>query len=332
MEINLCPAFDAHIHLRQGEMMESVTKLIAKGGASTVYVMPNLSPPITTIQQAVEYKNRLKEIDDSIIYLMSLYLVPSITDNDLIRAKNCGVYGVKWYPKGVTTKSDLGVENIESCYRILKIMEREDLILNIHGEVPFSTESISVLNAEERFIPTLIKIRKDFPALKIVMEHVTTKKMMDAIISMDDRIGATITVHHLDITVNDWAGNSLNFCKPVAKSPEDRAALWNAIKSKNPRIFLGSDSAPHGRSDKLKSPANAGIFTSPILLPYLAQLFESQQCVELLENFSSTFGRQFYNLPKETHTITLRENPKRIPRNPDVPYFKEDILLKYEIK
>ena len=330
MEILISSAFDAHVHLRQGDLMKKVVPMINSGGCGTVYVMPNLSPPITTLMQAIQYHNDLKAINPTITYLMSYYLTPSITRQDVIKAKSNSVYGIKWYPRGVTTKSEHGVSDIKECYEILKWMEETDLVLNIHGEVPFDT-NVTVLNAEELFIPILVSLRKDFPNLRIVMEHVTTKALVEAVEFFDDNVVATITVHHLDIIVNDWAGCSLNFCKPVAKTPQDREALWGAIQSKSSKFFLGSDSAPHLRSSKLNSPANAGIFTSPIVMPYLAHLFDNRDCLELLENFSSGFGRKFYKLPKETNKIVLRKEIMEIKNNFEVPYFKEGEAIGFSV-
>eukprot|EP00835_Amoeboradix_gromovi_P006274 NODE_709_length_4947_cov_0.132838.p2 type:complete len:334 gc:universal NODE_709_length_4947_cov_0.132838:324-1325(+) len=331
MEFKVHSAFDSHVHLRQGDLMKTVVPMIKNGGASTVYVMPNLAPPIVTLQQAINYRNELLQIDPTIDYLMSLYLTTEIAENDIVEAKKNNVYGVKWYPKGVTTKSEYGVPDIKDCYHILKWIERENLILNIHGEVPFE-EGVTVLNAEELFIPTLLQLRKDFPVLRIVMEHVTTAAMVRAIEFLDDNVAATITLHHLDITVNDWAGCSMNFCKPVAKSPQDKKALWDAVKSRNPKFFLGSDSAPHLRENKLSSPAHAGIFTSPFLLQYLAHLFESNSCLELLDNFSSGYGRVFYKLPSETKIVILEKSSCLIPNTFEVPYFKEGEKVNFRIR
>ncbi len=328
---SLAALFDAHIHLREGELMEKVVPLIKSGGTKAVYVMPNLNAPICHVKDAIAYRQALEKIDNTIEYYMSLYLSKNITEQDIIEAKANKVYGVKWYPKGVTTKSENGISDIKECYHVLKWMENCDLILNIHGEVPFDS-NVTVLNAEERFIPTLFQIRKDFPNLKIVVEHVTTKALVDAVEFLDDRVVATITLHHLVLTVNDWAGCSHNFCKPVAKTFEDMEALWSVIKKKSPKFFLGSDSAPHLRDHKNAFKANAGIFTSPILVHYLAHAFEEQGILELLEDFSSTFGKRFYGINKEYGTIQLEKKDLQIQSNFIVPYFKEGETISYCLK
>ncbi|KNE94617.1 dihydroorotase, homodimeric type, variant [Puccinia striiformis f. sp. tritici PST-78] len=321
-----CP-FDAHVHLRQpGELLELVVTQITTGGIQSVYVMPNTVPPLTTVEMAVEYRNTLEALEPDVQFFVSLYLSSSLTPDDIRKAKACGIAGVKSYPRGVTTNSAEGVESYEVYYPVFEAMEQENLVLNLHGEVPSSeTGDTCVWNAESKFLPKLHELHRRFPKLRIILEHATTKDAVEAVKACGPTVACTITLHHLSLTIDDWAGNGLNFCKPVAKSPDDREALRQIIREGHPRFFLGSDSAPHPLNRKLPQKASqccaAGIYTSAYLLPTLAAIFESaipppisnndsnqvmQRKIhspiplDLLPDFASTFGRKFYDLPPPT--------------------------------
>lgn len=200
--------------------------------------------------------------------------------------------------QGVTTHSELGVEDYEGYYPVFSAMERHGLVLNIHGEVPTSdNQDITVLTAEQAFLPILYKLHRSFPRLKIVLEHCTTKEAIEMIEECGDCVAGTITAHHLFLTVNDWAGNPYAYCKPVAKLPSDRRALLDAATSGNRKFFLGSDSAPHPQTLKIgTNRVAAGIFTQPYLISYLAEAFDSVGKLDKLENFACVFGREFYNV------------------------------------
>ncbi|TFK43213.1 hypothetical protein BDQ12DRAFT_674588 [Crucibulum laeve] len=293
---------DFHVHLRQGSISELITPHVRKGGFDLAYVMPNLKPPITTTEQALKYKVELEKIDPSVEYLMTLYLSPELTPDEIRKAKKAGIVGVKSYPRGVTTNSDGGIESYETYYPIFEIMQEIDMVLNLHGEVPSDANAnIHVLNAESQFLPHLLKIHAAFPKLRIVLEHATTSAAIDAVKSCGPTVACTITAHHLALVVDDWAGQSWNFCKPVAKYPSDRQALQNVVKEGHPRFFLGSDSAPHPPHVKSTSTPThacaAGIYTSPILLPLVAHLLDSFGALDKLEGFVSGFGRAFYQRP-----------------------------------
>ncbi|KAF5388313.1 hypothetical protein D9615_000153 [Tricholomella constricta] len=283
---------DFHVHLRQGSLAALVTPHVKMGGFDLAYVMPNLKPPITTTAQAIEYKQELEKIDSSVEYLMTLYLSPDLTPDEIRKAKKAGVCGVKSYPRGVTTNSDGGIESYETYYPIFEVMEEVEMVLNLHGE------NTHVLNAEPKFLPHLLKLHATFPKLRIVLEHATTRAAVEAVKSCGPTVACTITAHHLALTVDDWAGQSWNFCKPVAKYPDDRSALREVILEGHPRFFLGSDSAPHLPHTKSTSTpmqgCAAGIYTSPILLPLVAHLLESFGALDKLEGFVSSFGRAFY--------------------------------------
>ncbi|CAM0142569.1 dihydroorotase [Umbelopsis sp. WA50703] len=310
--ITLPAAADFHLHLRQDEMMRMVTPMVSKGGVSLAYIMPNLQPPISNTEQALAYKSELEKLAPNVTFYMTLYLSPQLTVDEIRKASKAGIAGVKSYPRGVTTNSDGGIENYEIYYPIFKAMEEEGMVLNLHGEIPSDAESdICVMNAEERFLPQLEKLHKAFPNLKIVLEHATSKAAVDMVKSLGDTVGCTITVHHLKLIVDDWAGQAHHFCKPVAKFPHDRQALQEVVTSGHPRFFLGTDSAPHPSHTKETAHAHAGVFTTPLVLPYLANIFETLGCLDKLENFACHFGKKFYGLSQkpeyENATVTLEK-------------------------
>ncbi|KAG8960478.1 hypothetical protein FRC03_006485 [Tulasnella sp. 419] len=259
---------------------------------------------------ALEYKKSLEAIDPNVEYLMTLYLSPELTPEEIRKASKAGIVGVKSYPRGVTTNSDGGIESYEVYYPIFEAMEQENMVLNLHGEIPSDPNTNTcVLNAEPQFLPHLKNLHARFPKLRIVLEHATTRAAVDAVKACGDTVGCTITAHHLELTVDDWAGQGFNFCKPVAKYPDDRQALRDVIREGHPRFFLGSDSAPHPSSNKSTSspsqPCAAGVYTSPILLPLVADLLESFGALDKLESFVSTNGRQFYGLPSSPTSVRL---------------------------
>ncbi|KAI9794042.1 MAG: hypothetical protein M1816_006667 [Peltula sp. TS41687] len=323
--VKLAAAADFHVHLRDGAMMELVVPTIRHGGVNTVY--PNLVPPITTVQHALEYRSRLEALEPRVRYLMSLYLHESMTAETIIEAKKSGITGVKSYPAGVTTNSSSGVVDYATYYPIFEEMERQGLILNLHGECP-SKGDITVLSAEERFLPTLTELHERFPSLRIVLEHLTTAAAVEAVKRCGPTVAGTITAHHLSIIVDDWAGDPHCFCKPVAKTPADRDALLRAAASGDPKFFFGSDSAPHPAGAKRGADKiAAGVYTQPyttqLVLDALEQACENgvlkQEDItrNVLEGFMSRFGRAFYGLDEEEKKtkefIVLSKAEERIP-------------------
>lgn len=267
-------------------------------------------PPITTVPHALQYKERLQELAPNVNFLMSLYLHPNISPDTVKEAKKAGISGIKSYPHGVTTHSDHGVMSYEEFYPVFEEMERQDMVLNLHGELPPSAGAdITVLNAEEAFLPTLLDLHKRFPKLRIVLEHCTSAAAIKAVKSCGDNVVATITAHHLFIIVDDWAGDPHCFCKPVAKNPSDRRALLETAISGNPKFFFGTDSAPHPAISKRADKVAAGVFTQPhsvgIVLDALQQgvelgvLKEDDVTTEKLGGFLSKFGRAFYGVADE---------------------------------
>ncbi|KAJ5901525.1 dihydroorotase [Penicillium taxi] len=314
---------DFHVHLRDGPMMELVTPTIRQGGVNTVFVMPNLVPPITTVDRALDYQKRLQAIEPNVNYLMSLYLHETITPETIIDAKKRGITGVKSYPAGVTTNSSSGVVDYDQFYPVFAEMERQDLILNLHGECP-SIGDVTVLSAEERFLPTLLDLHAKFPKLRIILEHCTTAAAVEAVKKCGPTVAGTITAHHLSIIIDSWAGDPFCFCKPVAKTPADRDALLRAAASGNPKFFFGSDSAPHPAASKRGGEKiAAGVFTQPYTTQVVLDSFE-QACEngvlkenditpELFEGFMSRFGRAFYGIGDEKKEfITLEKKGEKI--------------------
>ncbi|WRT70540.1 dihydroorotase, homodimeric type [Kwoniella shivajii] len=307
---------DFHVHVRQGKMCELVTPQVAKGGVRTAYVMPNLVPPLTSTDAVLSYKAELERLDPSIQWLMTLYLHPDVNPEEIRKAAKAGISGVKSYPRGVTTNSNSGIEDYGVYYPVFKAMEEEGLVLNLHGEVPSDPEkNISILNAEVHFLTHLKKLAHDFPKLRIVLEHATTSNAIEAVSSLPSNVACSITAHHLYLTIDEVAPQPHHFCKPLAKEPKDRKALQDAIKSGNPKFFLGSDSAPHPLGSKVPgvqedgsvSACAAGVYTSPILIPLVATLLESFGALDKLEGFVSTHGRKFYGVPAiEGKELTLR--------------------------
>eukprot|EP00123_Amoebidium_parasiticum_P013496 comp21989_c0_seq1/m.31788 comp21989_c0_seq1/g.31788 ORF comp21989_c0_seq1/g.31788 comp21989_c0_seq1/m.31788 type:complete len:342 (-) comp21989_c0_seq1:153-1178(-) len=316
-ELTIPAAEDFHVHLRHGAMMDMVVPKIKEGGVCRVLVMPNLTPPITTIDQVVSYRQQLQALDPSIDYLMTLYLHPDLTPEVIDQAAKVGVTGVKSYPRGVTTNSDSGIESYETYYPIFRAMEKNNLILHLHGEVPSNPEkNICVMNAEEHFLEHLDALHRDFPNLRIILEHATTKKAVDKVLSLGSTVSASITAHHLELIVDHWAGRPHHFCKPVAKYPADRDALRAVAVSGHEKFFLGSDSAPHNITTKECACGSAGVFTTPLLLPYVVNTLTNLGATkENIVKFTSANGRAFYKVADMGKTVTLVRQPQKVPAN-----------------
>jgi len=260
---------------------------------------------------------------------MSLYLHPSITPATIASAAAAGITGVKSYPAGVTTNSSSGVLSYEPYYPVFAAMQEHDLILNLHGEVPSDSanhKDITVLNAEAAFLPQLLELHKSFPKLRIILEHCTTAAAIKAVESCGPTVAATITAHHLYLTVDDWCADPFSFCKPVAKTPEDRRALLSAVVSGNPKFFFGSDSAPHPVAAKRtsgKAKTAAGCFTqgwaSQLVIGAL-EVAQEKRMLEsgvevtegLLRGFLGEFGRKFYKTSEARSKIVLERKGEKV--------------------
>lgn len=312
-EIELGITADMHVHLRDGKMMELITPTVREGGVSVAYIMPNLQPPITTLDRVVEYKKQLEELSPKTTFLMSFYLSKDLSPELINEAAKIGaINGVKCYPAGVTTNSAHGVDpnDFTVFYPIFEALEANNLVLNIHGESPpkKDDEEIHIMNAESKFLPILEKLHSDFPNLKIILEHCTSQDAVEAIEKLNagykegDKVtvAGTITAHHLSLTIDNWAGNPVNYCKPVAKFPADRNHLVKAATSGKPYFFFGSDSAPHPIEGKARhTGVCAGIYTQKYAIGYVAEVFDKQGKLDTLKNFVSDAGMNFYDI-KET--------------------------------
>jgi len=332
--LTLPRAEDLHVHLRQGRLLRLVTPLLRAGGTGRCVVMPNTDPPVSTAERAIAYREELRAVETDVEYLMTLYLTPELTPREVEAAAAAGVAGVKCYPRGVTTGSASGVEDLSVHAEAFRAMEAHGLVLQIHGESPSDPDAdICVLNAEARFLPELTRLHERFPDLRIVLEHVTTAEAVERVEALGETVGATITAHHLELVADDWAGRSHHFCKPVAKYPHDREALRRVVREGHPRFFLGSDSAPHPRDRKETAEACAGVFTSPLLLPYLADTFDRLGMLDRLEEFATGHGRRFYDLAPQEERVTLRRRETPVPgAYGDVVPFRAGATLRFAVE
>jgi dihydroorotase len=305
------PLFDdLHTHLRQDQMMINIVNQTALGGVGRVMVMPNLIPPVVNTQMALDYKSQLQSVNNELEYLMSLYLSDSQTPEEIAKAKQNGINNVKMYPAGVTTNSQYGVDNVKNFYPIFEAMQDNNMILNIHGEAPSDPKrNICVMNAEINFLPIFEQIHKNFPKLRLVLEHMSTKEAIGFVSQTNDKVAGSITVHHLDLIVDNWGGNAYNYCKPVPKYPIDRQALRDMVASGSPKFFLGSDSAPHDKDKKDSNCGCAGVYTATYIAQYLADCFERIGCLDKLKGFATEYGADFYQLPRQTKTFELVRKP-----------------------
>ena len=323
---------DFHHHLRDKNLLELTTKTCFDK-FNYVIAMPNLIPPIITIDKALEYRDNILEYDSRGNPLMTLYLHKNISISDLRRFKSLPqMIGIKYYPQNATTNSNFGVDSIESVSHILKTMEEENIPLLIHGESIL--QNIDIFDREKMFVSDeLSRIRELFPNLKIVLEHITTKEAVDYVIR--ENIHATITPHHLLLDRNDIFRNGINphhYCLPILKRNEDKEALIAAAISGKSNFFLGTDSAPHEEHKKLSSCGCAGIFNSPVAVELVTELFEKNNSLEQLEKFVSTNGCDFYGLPYSNEYIYLKKESWFVPSkyNNIVPlYADKTISWKY---
>jgi dihydroorotase len=307
-EITITKPSDMHLHLRDGEFMQNVVNFTA-AQMDYALIMPNLSPPVTTTQQALEYKQRILDASKYPNFkpLMTLYLTETIDPSEVKKAKDNGIVGFKLYPAGATTNSENGVKTIENIYPVFAEMEKEGMLLLIHGEVV--DKEVDVFDRERVFIDTKLKqIIHDFPQLKIVFEHITTADAVDFVLKSGDNIAATITPQHLINNRNDMLVGGIKphyYCLPILKAEKHRQALVNAAISGDPKFFLGTDSAPHFKDDKESACGCAGCFSSPFAIEFYAEIFDENNALDKLENFASVFGPRFYNVPQTEEKITL---------------------------
>lgn len=311
---------DWHVHLRDGAALAAVAPFTAQRFGRAI-VMPNLKTPVTTTAAALTYRQRILAtlpIDCRFEPLMTLYLTDTTTPEEIERAKASGVvHGVKLYPAGATTHSDSGVTDLGALSNVLDRMQRVGMVLQVHGEV--TDPAVDVFDREARFIDQILApLVERFPSLKVVFEHITTRRAAEFVRAARPGVAATITPQHLLHNRNALFQGGIRphfYCLPILKRETDREALIQAATSGNERFFLGTDSAPHERDRKENACGCAGMFTAHAAIELYAEAFESVNKLECLESFASIFGCTFYGLPVHQSTLTLIKSPWHVPLN-----------------
>ena len=317
LSLTLTRPDDWHLHLRDGAAMAAVLPATARQFARAI-VMPNLKPPVTTAAMAAAYRERIVAAlpaGGDFTPLMTLYLTDKLPPAEILRAKAAGVVAVKLYPAGATTNSDAGVTDIRKTYPTLEAMQREGLLLLVHGEV--TDPAIDIFDREAVFIERVMQpLRRDFPELKVVFEHITTKEAAQYVAASDRFTAATLTAHHLLYNRNAIFTGGLRphyYCLPVLKREVHRQALVAAATSGSAKFFLGTDSAPHAAVLKEASVCGAGCYTAPAALELYAEAFEAANALDKLEAFASFHGADFYGLPRNRGRVTLKRKPWLLP-------------------
>src|SRR5882724_289089 len=327
--INLTMPDDWHLHLRDGEALRSVLADSARRFGRAI-VMPNLKPPVTTVEAARAYRDRILSAlppGSGFEPLMTLYLTENTKPAEIRKARTSGIVNaMKYYPAGATTNSDSGVTDIQKCLDVLAVMAETGLPLLVHGEV--TDPQIDVFDREKVFIErTMIALVQQFPALRIVMEHITTANAVKFVLSAPDNVAATITAHHLLMNRNDIFRGGIRphyYCLPILKREEHRLALVKAATSGNPKFFLGTDSAPHARHTKEAACGCAGIYTAHAGIELYAEAFDAAGKLDKLEGFASFHGADFYGLARNRRQITLVRSSWSVP---DVIAYGADALV-----
>ena len=310
---------DWHIHLRDHDALPLTVNDVARWAHRAV-VMPNLAPPVRTVDDALAYRDRIKaaRVSEHATFepLMTLYLTNETSPAEIERAANSDhVYAAKLYPAGATTNSAAGVNDLEALYPTLAAMEKHDLPLLVHGEVTDS--HIDIFDREKVFIDKYLAPLVDrFPKLRVVLEHITTADAVSFVINAREGVAATITAHHLLYNRNDMLVGGIKphyFCLPILKRNIHQTALRSAATSGNDRFFLGTDSAPHSRTDKESACGCAGCYTAHGAIELYAEVFEDENALDQLEGFASCHGPDFYRLPRNRDHLTLVQEPVDVP-------------------
>ena len=307
---------DWHVHLRDGEMLKKVAPYTARQFGRAI-VMPNLVPPITTVEAAASYRDRIiAAAGPGFTPLMTCYLTDDAKPDEIASGFEEGVWiAAKLYPAGATTNSASGVTDIRNIYPTLTRMERIGMVLCVHGEL--TDPDVDVFDREKVFVDRVLRrLTVDFPELKVVFEHITTGQAVHFVQSAGSHIAATITPQHLIINRNAMFAGGLRphaYCLPVAKRENHRLAVREAAMSGSPKFFLGTDSAPHAREAKESACGCAGIFNAPFALESYVQVFEEEGALDKLEAFASVNGARFYNLPINEETVTLERTEVAVP-------------------
>jgi len=309
---------DWHLHLRDGAHLSAVVAASARVFRRAI-IMPNLRPPVTTVAAAAAYRDRIVAAVPaglSFTPLMTLYLTDATTPAEVGRARASGfVHAIKYYPAGATTNSESGVTALERAYPAIEAMEREGMVLAVHGEV--TDPAVDMFDRERVFVERhLDRLVRDFPALRIVVEHATTREAVQFVADAPPTVAATLTPQHLAWSRNALFAGGLRphlYCLPILKREEHRLALVAAATSGNPKYFLGTDSAPHPRASKESSCCGAGCYSAPLALELYAQVFDAAGALERLDAFASEHGPRFYGLPPNEDTVTLVAQPWTVP-------------------
>jgi dihydroorotase len=300
---------DMHLHVREGTMLQTVTPLSAQAFAGAV-IMPNLVPPVDNRERLERYRASIRAASSGALFEPYMTLFFKAYDEPTLRSLKTHIIGIKLYPAGVTTHSAAGVQTIEDASPTLARMQELAIPLLVHGE----THGF-VLDREREFLAVYDRLATRFPRLTIIMEHITTREAV-AFLDRYANVYATVTLHHLLYTLDDIAGGLLQphlFCKPLAKRPEDRDALLAAALSAHPKLMFGSDSAPHPQSAKECSGCAAGVFTAPIALPRLVELFEQHHALDRLQAFVSDNARRIYDIQPPARVVELAKTPWVVP-------------------
>ncbi|MEQ1622675.1 MAG: dihydroorotase [Methylococcales bacterium] len=313
---------DWHVHLRDGDMLKGVLPYTARQFARAI-VMPNLSPPMTDVASVSAYRDRiLAALPTGLDFtpLMTCYLTDSTDPDEIRRGHAAGVFtAAKLYPAHATTNSAHGVTSVDNIRAVLEAMQEIGMPLLVHGEV--TDHAVDIFDREAVFIDrTMIALVRDYPALKVVFEHITTLEAVDFVSAASANVAATITPQHLHINRNAMFVGGIRphaYCLPVAKREKHRLALRKAAVSGNPKFFLGTDSAPHAVSAKESACGCAGIFNAPYAIESYATVFEEEGALNKLEGFASEFGPGFYGLPLNEGTVTLEKSPVDVPLSVD---------------
>ncbi|GGF86404.1 dihydroorotase [Alteromonas lipolytica] len=308
---------DWHLHFRDNEMLAETVPATARCFARAI-VMPNLVPPVTNASLAMAYKERIlaaRPAGSQFEPLMTLYLTNETTPADITAAKAAGVTACKLYPAGATTNSDAAVKGISALYPVFEQMQKDGMLLLVHGEV---TEShVDIFDREKVFIDQyMVKIVQDFPALKVVFEHITTGDAADFVLAHGANVGATITPQHLLLNRNDLLVGGVrphNYCLPVLKRNTHQARLREVVAEGSKKFFLGTDSAPHAKHRKENACGCAGCYSAWSAIELYAEVFEQLNAMDKFEDFASNNGPDFYGLPRNEGTITLVKESWQVP-------------------
>ena len=310
---------DWHVHLRDGEVLTDTVRDISRYMGRAI-IMPNLVPPATTTELALAYRERIMaaQPQGDFTPLMVLYLTDNTTPEEIKKAKESGhIVAAKLYPAGATTNSDSGVTDIEKVFPALAAMQEVGMLLLVHGEV--TDTAIDIFDREKVFLETkLSKVVENFPTLKIVLEHITTKDAVEFVNNAPDNVAATITAHHLLYNRNHMLAGGIRphyYCLPILKRNSHQQALIEAATSGSKKFFLGTDSAPHSKDKKEAACGCAGAYTAHAALELYAEAFEEAGALDKLEGFASHHGADFYGLPRNTDTVTLTKSPWQVPES-----------------